>query len=106
MSSFEGCFAGVAMKSGPWSCSGDLVVLRWIHGYKLVLFNWTRGGIILVIIAFEELTFFGISCCFELVLYVFAGVHIFGAGLLCWSFVLVLVGVLGVPIQDTWLSQD
>ena len=82
MSSFEGCFAGVAMKSGPWSCSGDLVVLRWIHGYKLVLFNWTRGGIILVIIAFEELTFFGISCCFELVLYVFAGVHIFGAGLL------------------------
>ena len=29
---FEGCFAGVAMETGPWSCSGDLVVLRWFHG--------------------------------------------------------------------------
>ena len=32
VSSFEGCFAGVAMETGPWSCSGDLVVLRWFHG--------------------------------------------------------------------------
>ena len=29
---FEGCFAGVAMETGPWSCFGDLVVLRWFHG--------------------------------------------------------------------------
>ena len=73
--------------------SGCAALVSWL---SWSFFIWIRGGIISVIITFEELIFLGISCSiFELVLCVFAGVHIFGPGLLLMEFCLGLCWSLG-----------